>query len=196
MIRAFEEKGEIALEKEVKRDMRPGDATGWPVTHEHMTNYLNITRDIVAASFEICHGSGLEERTYGRTHNGRKVDSGVSFTSSDRPLTSGSTDSNSSQGSKQLPPVPVEKKSRGPTSALERIAKEIRRMKSRPSLVEVAKEPAQPKPSVIKRVKSAGMLRRGRVQTPDVGETSEFDVEHFRLKRQAWEAEQAKRSTT
>ena len=209
LIRAFEGKGEMVLDKEVKRDMRPGEITGWPVTYEHIANYLQITNDIITASFDICHGFGLEEQIYGRMYNGRKIDSGVSFGSSDRPLTSDSNGSSGSFGSgsysgsytsgksKQLPPIPPEKKPRGAYSTLERIAKEIKRMKSRPNIDEIVKEPAPARPSVIKRVKSAGLLRRGREKKSDEGDNddSAFDVEHFRQKRLEWEAQQAKRTS-
>ncbi|KAL1959821.1 hypothetical protein VTO42DRAFT_966 [Malbranchea cinnamomea] len=198
LIRDYEKKGKQVLNNFMMKDVRPGDTTGWPVVHEHIENYLRIANEIIDECFEVNPGQALEEKTHGRTYNGRKVDSGVSFTLSDRPPTSGSSSSGRSGAkNKPLPSPPLEKQPRGAGSTLERIAKEIRKMKSRPNLGENVKEIPKARPSALKRVKSAGLLRLGKDKKQTTGDSDEaaFDVDHFRRKRQEWEAEQAKRSS-
>lgn len=157
-ITEVEKKGKDVLSSLIEQHKRPGEATGWPGLRETLDNYLRMAVNVIDECNEITgrvmsptaasFSSEFEEEAR------RKVDSAISFGSSTssqrnstqshatRPSTSSSVSDHSRRQSrdKQLPekplPIPVEEADE-PTpvkpagSTLERIAREIRKMKSR-----------------------------------------------------------------
>ncbi|KKZ60800.1 hypothetical protein EMCG_04541 [[Emmonsia] crescens] len=218
-----EDKGQRVLDPLISKDRRPGESTGWPVVHEYINKYMCSAIDIINECFEVNSRESLEEQSgYRRPNKGRKVDSGISFGSNSdphhRPSTSSSAGNNNnsvnhsvnnststttSSGSgflnKPLPPSPTISKppktsKTGGSSTLERIGKELRKMRSRGDFSSEEK-PKQPKQS-----RSVGTLRKMR-STSILGERDrnigsshgdggegEFDAEEFRRKRMIWEA--------
>ncbi|KAK2809004.1 hypothetical protein FQN50_004278 [Emmonsiellopsis sp. PD_5] len=215
-----EEKGPRVLDPVIRKDRRPGDATGWPKVYESLNKYLCAVTDIIDACYSVNSRESLEEQSSSRRHNkGRKVDSGISFGSTDhRPSTSssgsGSASGSSSNGgttkNKPLPPSPTttksskSSKSSGP-STLERIGRELRKMRSRGDFgssdqgqqQQTQHQQQQTQPQ-LKTSRSRGALRKMR-STSILGERDrnlgssgagegEFDAAEFRRKRMLWEA--------
>ncbi|KAK2779458.1 hypothetical protein FQN53_001354 [Emmonsiellopsis sp. PD_33] len=205
-----EERGPRVLDPVIRKDRRPGDATGWPKVYESLNKYLCAVNDIIDACYSVNSRESLEEQSSSRRHNkGRKVDSGISFGSTDhRPSTSSSgSASGSSSGSttknKPLPPSPTttkptkSTKSSGP-STLERIGRELRKMRSRGDFGSDQGQQQQQNQPQLKTSRSRGALRKMR-STSILGERDrnlgssgagegEFDAAEFRRKRMLWEA--------
>ncbi|EEP81947.1 predicted protein [Uncinocarpus reesii 1704] len=134
-------KGKQVLEPVIQKDMRAGDTTGWPVAQDYIEKYLRAAMAIIDECSEVSGRQSFEEPPpFEGKHKGRKVDSGISFLSIDRPSTSSSiTSHNNKHLNKPLPQSPTSKPKHGGTT-LERIAKEIRKMKSRGDIGDAAKE--------------------------------------------------------
>ena len=159
---AVEKNGTSVLATLMDQHKRPGEATGWTSLRETLDKYLQNANNIIDECYEV--GSrdsvSMTSPTVGSFSsanvdvdgNRRKVDSGVSFTttttsSSNRtstqthktqPSTSSNTSANSYNSSKDkaLPekplPAPAEEAPKKPASStLERIAREIRKIRSR-----------------------------------------------------------------
>lgn len=185
LIHDFGQKGPAVVDPMIKRDMRPGDSTGWPATRDHIDNYLRTANEMIEECFDVNRRQYSEDAARKRGDKGRKVDSGISFGSTERPSTSSSNGS----GKPRLPDS-VEKEPPASGSTLERIAKEIRKIKSRPDLKDGSKEkekdPPKQGPKTLKKVRSARFLRRTKT-TDDEGIDDTFDADYFRQKRMEWE---------
>ena len=143
-IQAVEKNGKSVLTNLENQSRRPQDENGWPVVREIVDKYLRAANAIIEECFaitvDIFKHDIIEER-----NNARKTDSGVSFASGDRPSTSNSMTRPSTEKrvsseknltkslNKPLPasPVPSDVCQKKAGSTLERIAREIRRIKSR-----------------------------------------------------------------
>jgi hypothetical protein len=191
-IQDFERRGKVALDRILLKDKRHGDHNAWPVVHGHIESYLSVANEMIDQCSDINRDHAVDESMLERTKKGRKVDSGISFLSSGRPSTS------SSNGSSKMPglPSPVDKPVYSGPTTLERIAKEIRKMKSRADLggdVKEISKPQQSKP--LKKMKSSGFLRsRGKKPAPEPeDEADRFDAEAFKKARMEYEARKANR---
>lgn len=176
-ISAIETNGKQILDKLIKQGTREGDENGWPLVRDVLDKYLRKANAIIDECFEV-NGPDTFEDFESRPHRGRKVDSGISFGSTDRPPASSSSGSSSGPAlDKPLPPSPAAK-----SSTLERIAREIRKMGD----VSKAK--------TLKKMRSTSALSEQREHLSSMSETSFFDVDEFKRKRMIWEATNRKKA--
>lgn len=164
-ITSVEKKGTAVLQMVMNQHKRPGDDNGWPKTREDLDNYLRMANDVINECLDIT-GRSLTPMSAvfprnahdGEDEHKRKVDSGISFgcsgytskrnsdhSHSTRPSTSSSVSQHSRQESKDKMPdkglaatleeeETVTVKHTG--SALERIARELRKIGSRNNIRE------------------------------------------------------------
>ena len=192
-IQAVEKNGKSVLTNLENQSRRAQDENGWPVVREIVDKYLRAANGIIEECFaitvDIFKHEIVEER-----NNARKTDSGVSFASGDRPSTSNSMTRPSIEKrvssekhiiidknlNKPLPasPVPsdavhnisdVSHKKGGTT--LERIAREIRRIKSRSGEnKETSISAPMPPERSLKKMKSTSAIgRNGSTKGGSVG---------------------------
>ncbi|KAI9815163.1 MAG: hypothetical protein M1832_005565 [Thelocarpon impressellum] len=171
-IQAVEKNGPGVLDNLMMQGHRAerGDANGWPSVREVLDMYLRAANGVIDECADI---AGVETFGHGgvgdgedQRRKGRKVDSGVSFSTDDRPSTSSSS---TRSKDKPLPSPPSLAKPSGSSSGgstLERIARELRRLRDRNKVEEMqqrpregAKEaPARVKTRSLKKMKSASAL--------------------------------------
>ena len=157
-ITEVEKKGKGVLSSLIGQHKRPGDASGWPSLRDTLDNYLRMAGGILDQCFEIT--SPMTSPTAasftlpeGDEETRRKVDSGISFGSSassnryseqshvTRPSTSSSYSTHNRKESREKQlldkplPTPAEEdetiKVKPASSTLERIARELRKIRSR-----------------------------------------------------------------
>lgn len=130
-IQSVEKNGPGILNNVIRQNRRAerGEINGWPVVREVLDRYLRMANGVID---ECCSIVGPEnfvdaipETEGDQRRNGRKVDSGISFASSDRPSTS---QSSVLSRDKPLPSPPLPAKN---GSALEKIARELRKLRDR-----------------------------------------------------------------
>ncbi|RMZ83318.1 hypothetical protein DV737_g1715, partial [Chaetothyriales sp. CBS 132003] len=150
-IQAVERRGPVVLTSLIQQHRRPGEVTGWPSLREILDNYLTTATSILDECHEV---SSMAVSPVSSSFSSvefdddcrRKLDFGISFGSASsrtssqsqdtRPSTSSSFSTHSFKASdEKLPCLPVDgqtatPKSAGPTT-LERIAHELRKIKSR-----------------------------------------------------------------
>ena len=158
-----EKRGKSVLSNLINQHKRPGDPTGWPRLRETLDQYLRAANVIIDECYEVT-GKGYSptaasfSSTEYEEESRRKIDSGISFGSSTssnrnsaqshatRPSTSTSSSvsnhSRKQSREKQLPekplPTPLEDdevaSSKPAGSTLERIARELRKIKSKSNM--------------------------------------------------------------
>ncbi|MCJ1282873.1 hypothetical protein MMC26_002199 [Xylographa opegraphella] len=138
-IQAVERAGKGVLVNLEQQSRRPHEPNGWPVVRDIVDKYLRTANAVIDDCVAVASAADLDLPA-GKP--GRRADSGVSFASSDRPSTSTGHTSGSGGGGglntdKPLPASPRLQQACPPTpsktrgSTLERIAREIRRIKTR-----------------------------------------------------------------
>ena len=165
-ITAVEKNGTSVLGTLMDQHKKPGEATGWTSLRETLDNYLRMANSIIDECYSIGNRDNISpvSASFSSVDNDddsarRKVDSGISFStntstsvrnSANSQATRQSTGSNVSSHSrtnskeKPLPETPLhlsseEVPSKPPGSTLERIAREIKKMRSRGDLREASK---------------------------------------------------------
>ena len=167
-INTVEKNSPAVLAALMDQHKKPGDATGWPSLRENLDRYLRMAIGIIDECYEVVgrESSAVTSPTaasFSSTEiddegNRRKIDSGISFTTStssnrnsaqshqSRPSTTSSISTYSRKTSKDKPlpekplPSPTEQAPPKPAgSTLERIAREIRRIKSRGDVKDASK---------------------------------------------------------
>jgi hypothetical protein len=161
-IGAVEKNGPSILVTLMEQHKRPGDTTGWTSLRETLDKYLQNASSIIDECYEIGSrdNASVSSADVDIDGNRRKIDSGVSFASTassssnrnstqshqTRPSTSSSASAHSRMYSKDKPlpekPLPsaVEQAPKKPVgSTLERIAREIKRIRSRADIKDVSK---------------------------------------------------------
>lgn len=187
-IRDVEEKGPSAIRPYLKQDRRQGEETSWSVSRDFIENYLVAANNIINECSEVNNRQSFMDYGDVGYRKGRKVDSGISFSSDRRPSTSGSASStNHKSSNKPLPPSPAPKQS---GSTLEKIAREIRKMKSRSDLNDAPKE-TRSRSMSLKKMKSSGFLRDSSKKQEAPDPECVFDPEKFRKHKMAWDAKNA-----
>lgn len=153
-VTAVERNGAGVLGRLMEEHRREGEMTGWPSLRETLDNYLRMAISIIDESYEVS-GAGVSpvSATFSfdecDEEGRRKVDSGISFGSESssnrnssqsdkshatRPSTSSSVSAHSRKPSKEKQNLSLDEEvstSRAAGSTLERIARELKRMKSR-----------------------------------------------------------------
>jgi hypothetical protein len=157
-ITAVEKNGTAVLKSLINQGQRPGDENGWLSVRETMDKYLRMANGVIDECFEITGKDSVQSPTSAsfsgtetEDEKRRKVDSGISFVSSSnrgsvqshqtRLSTSSSTNTHSRNQSteKPLPAFPQEAYQKPAGSTLERIAREIRKIRSRGDIRDAAK---------------------------------------------------------
>ena len=154
-ISAVERNGTSVLTSLMDQHRREGDATGWPSLRDTIDNYLRIANSIIDECLEITgHGASPTAASFASLEfdedGRRKVDSGISFGSSSssnrnssqshqtRPSTSSSFSTHSRKASREKQSYTLaEDQDMTPKpagSTLERIARELRKIKSRSNM--------------------------------------------------------------
>ncbi|KAI9837393.1 MAG: hypothetical protein M1838_004835 [Thelocarpon superellum] len=154
------------------RRLERGDTTGWPMVRETLDQYLRAANAVIDECVAITGPDSFlgGDATEDQRRNGRKVDSGVSFQSDDRPSTSSSVQSKE----KPLPPPPAAPRS---GTTLEKIARELRKFRDRKRSADHGRAgwsaPAEPlergQPKPLRRMKSAGALGELREKNKSFG---------------------------
>jgi len=246
-ITAVERNGTTVLKSLMDQHKRPGDASGWTSYRETLDRYLRMANYIIDECQDVSASSTSPLTTSFSSgeyddEDRRKVDSGISFGSTNssnrnsgqshttRPSTSSSlsTHSRITSRDKQLPekplPIPVEADDTIPAkpagSTLERIVKELRKIKSRGNMrdepkssamtEEVPDLPRQP-PSTptkdrlkrsLKKMRSSGVLKESNNNSRPAsredgvymgGDVPAFDAEEMKKKRAIWEVQQGRK---
>ena len=158
-IQGVERSGIQVLKTVMTQHARNGEETGWPKVREDLENYLRMATAVIDECLETTGRSSSPRSADFSIYESdeaahkRKVDSGISFGSTSgfisnrssgqshvtRPSTSSSVSSHSRHTSrdKQLPPAPEDEDTitlKPAGSALERIARELRKIGSRSSI--------------------------------------------------------------
>lgn len=155
-IQGVEKNGTQVLKTVIAQHARSGEETGWPKVREDLENYLRMATSIIDECLETTGRSTSPKSANFPLHeceeeHKRKVDSGISFGTGyssnrssgqshmTRPSTSSSVSNHSRQTSrdKQLPASPEDEETltlKPAGSALERIAREIRKIGSRSNM--------------------------------------------------------------
>lgn len=157
-IQAVERNGPAILDNLMLhgRRVERGDVNGWPSVREVLDKYLRAANGVIEECTQIVGPETFADmipEAEVQRRNGRKVDSGISFASHDRPSTS-----QSSIGSRDKPlPSPPPQAKNG--STLEKIARELRKIRDRKRAEEtLADDRDKPKAKTLKKMKSTSAL--------------------------------------
>ncbi len=166
-INTVEKNGPAVLTSLMDQHKKPGDATGWPHLRETLDRYLRMAIGVIDECYEVVGrdssavtsptAASFSSTDTDEDSNRRKIDSGISFTTStsskrnsaqshqSRPSTTSSTSTHSRKTSKDKPlpetplPSPTEAPQKPAGSTLERIAGQLRKMKSKGDIKDAPK---------------------------------------------------------
>ena len=217
-IQAVERNGKGVLRNLENQGQRKDDANGWAVVREAVDKYLRTSNGVIEECVEVTGPEYFDPETEAHRRAERRADSGVSFATGDRPSTSGSSGgrSNTSTADKPLPAspprlepptrpppcVPPTPKKRGTT--LEKIARELRNLRSRNEVKEVAGnhnspdlDHKEPRGRSLKKMKSTSSIGGSRSKHTRLGSDearTDFYIDDARRQRLIWEARKEKES--
>ncbi|KAI9787679.1 MAG: hypothetical protein M1839_000210 [Geoglossum umbratile] len=159
-IQGVEKNGPRILENLVQQGRRieRGEEDGWSCVRECVENHLRAANAMIDECSAI---TGIEsllpiDEREDRRRKGRKVDSGVSFVTDDRPSTSNSTTTSTNSKGEPISPTSAFPGKSG--STLERIAREIRKMRERKRIEEGQKRDEKSRAKLVKKMKSSNTL--------------------------------------
>jgi len=193
-VQGVEKNGKSILSNLENQGRRPGEQNGWTVTRETVDKYLRAANGVIDECLEITGVDSFDPEAEDLHRKGKRADSGISFATGGRPSTSSSNSSKCKD--KPLPPSPEPVTPKKGGSTLERIAKELRKMKSRSDIKEIAKKEDKLKMKSLKKMRSASALgsRDANIGASPFGgsrdgrETPAFDVDEMKRNRMIWEA--------
>lgn len=205
-IQGVEKNGKGILSNLELQGKRPNDENGWAVVRETVDKYLRTANGVLEECAEITGVDSFDPESDECRHGGRRADSGVSFVYTDRPSTTNSNYSETDRANnkhthdKPLPPEPMPKQipalAAGPKkggSTLERIAREIKKIRSRSDVQEIGKKEEKDRMKGLKKMKSFGDIGKAKhARTGSAGDSA-FDAEEMNRKRMIWEAQREKR---
>ena len=215
-IQAVERNGKGVLKNLENQGQRKEDKNGWTVVREAVDKYLRTSNSVIEECLEVTGPDYFDPEVEAHRRADRRADSGVSFATGDRPSTSGSTGgrSNISSTDKPLPAspprsappsrpppcVPPTPKKRGTT--LERIARELRNLRSRNDVKEISrnqnspelgsKEPQGRSLKKMKSTSSIGGLKSKHARLGSDEAMTDFNIDDVRRERMIWEARREK----
>ena len=182
---SIETNGKQILDKVMKQGAREGEETAWPLARDALDKYLRSANEIIGDCLEINDPGSLADESLDGVHKSRKVGSGISFNSE-----RSETPSSSSSGilSKDIFTTPKTKNGKSGSTTLERIAKELRKMRGGRDHKEKSREGS--KRILPKRLKSTSALNEGYRYTSgsSSSDCSHFEIDEFHRKRLIWEA--------
>ncbi|KAL1310883.1 hypothetical protein AAFC00_001114 [Neodothiora populina] len=209
-IQGVEKNGPEILDRLMQQGKRATDENGWPAVRQTLDMYLTAVNHVLTEASNIIdmdESAQILETTSKR--KGRKVDSGISFTASDRRPSSGSVKSTAS--TEQAPETLLKEKRSTPHlrgSTLEKIARELRHIgRGRTEVEEMIKPPtpttsefSSERPKGLRRIRSLGNLGNLRsannsstsIALPTPSDTPAFDVDEMKRARLVYEANAAK----
>ena len=169
-IQGVEKNGKAILKNLEQQGQRLNDANGWIVVRDVVDKYLRAANGVIEECLEVSGPEYFDPEIEAHRRSDRRADSGVSFAPGERPSTSSSTGSKSNFPMKDKPlpaslahsgsPVPPTPKKRGTT--LEKIAREIRNLRSRSDVKEMSSnhssEVKEPKVRSLKKMKSTSSI--------------------------------------
>ncbi|KAE8147537.1 hypothetical protein BDV25DRAFT_31958 [Aspergillus avenaceus] len=183
-IAAFENNGRQILDSVIAQGAPEGESTGWPLVRDALDKYLQITNDIIDDCAMVNDQSSLKETADSQPR--RKVDSGISFASSDDFRVPSLHSRNVSEDvvDKPLPPAPRESQSKSGGSTLERLTRELRKLSD------------AGKVKNLKKMKSASALtaRSESISSHVPDNSTFFEIDEQKRKRLIWEATSRKRT--
>lgn len=130
-IRTVEKRGTSVLENLVNQGRKDGETTGWPNINRVLNQYLSLANSIISECHDInsivdSFSASQESSQDSQKRKGRKFDSGVSFDSDSKHNKTPSTDSGKSTS--------TQASSHKSPSVIERLARDLRRIRSRQRL--------------------------------------------------------------
>ena len=169
--------------------------------------YLRAANGVIEECLEVSGPEYFDPEIEAHRRSDRRADSGVSFATGDRPSTSSSTGSKSNTSTKDKPlpaspgqpgaSVPPTPKKRGTT--LEKIAREIRNLRSRNDAKELpgnySSEVKDPKARSLKKMKSTSSIGGAKAKHARLGSDeamTDFNIDDARRQRMIWEAQREK----
>lgn len=197
-IQCVERNGKVTLSNLEHQGQRPNDSNGWAIVRETVDKYLRTANGVIEECVEVV-GTDSFDPTSDYHRHGRRADSGVSFATADRPSTSGSTGSKHSNN-KPLPAsppqfIPPVSKKKG--STLEKIAREIKILRSRTEAKENARKDEKEKVRILKKMKSTGTIGgRSQHSRTNSADNRAFDIDELQRQRMIIEATREKENRT
>lgn len=204
-IQGVEKNGKGILSNLEQQGKRPNDENGWAVVRETVDKYLRTANGILEECSQITGVDSFDPESDECRHGGRRADSGISFVSADRPSTTNSNYSDKERASnkhfhnKPLPPEPMPKQAPALTpcprkggSTLERIAREIKKIRSRSDVQEISRKEEKDRNKGLKKMKSFGDLGKSKHTRTGSGGDQIYDAEEMNRKRMIWEAQREK----
>lgn len=205
-IQGVEKNGKGILSNLEQQGKRPNDENGWALVRETVDKYLRTTNGVLEECAEVTGLDTFDPESNEYRHGGRRADSGISFVSADRPSTTTSNYSDKERASnkhihnKPLPPEPVPKQlsplvpgTKKGGSTLERIAREIKKIRSRSDVQEVSKKEEKDRMRGLKKMKSFGDIGKSKHARTASGGDQTFEAEEMNRKRMIWEAQREKK---
>lgn len=219
-IQGVEKSGTRVLVNLMQQGKKPTDKNGWAAVRGTLETYLQVANSIIAECAEIVDIDDVTITANTTKRNGRKVDSGMSFSSTEsRPSTSSSS---SNVGNSEKPARELRSKRSmniaRTGSTLEKIARELRNIgRSKTEVNEMVPPTAEVKAADnksiseatgektrgLRKIRSLGALsnlRSGNSSSSSLqskvnrqgSETPAFNVDEMRRQRLIWEANQQK----
>ncbi|KAA8647235.1 hypothetical protein EYZ11_004735 [Aspergillus tanneri] len=196
-ISAINNNAKVILNKVITQGAPEGSDNGWPLVRDTLDKYLRMANEIIDECLTVSGPASFDglvdldsfetvENVSSRGHKGRKVDSGISFGSSDIIPASSVTSSSNREDvlDKPLPPSPSRNSQlRLGGSTLERLAREIRKLSD------------AGKVKSLKKMRSTSTLgvRPENLPGKTVDHASFFEIDEQKRKRLIWEATSRKR---
>ena len=186
---SIETNGKQILDKVMKQGAREGEETAWPLVRDALDKYLRLANEVISDCLEINDPESIVNESSDGGRKSKKVDSGISFNSESSDTPSGSS-SSSGFLSKRFFTTPKTKNGRSSITTLERIAKELRKMRVGRNQKEKNWESEGSKGNLPKKLKSMSALNEGYRNTSGsrASDSSYFDIDEFKRKRLIWEA--------
>ena len=200
-IQCVERNGKVTLSNLEHQGQRPNDSNGWAIVRETVDKYLRTANGVIEECVEVV-GTDSFDPTSDYHRHGRRADSGVSFATADRPSTSSSTGSkhSSNNNNKPLPAspppfIPPVSKKKG--STLEKIARELKILRSRTEVKENARKDEKEKVRTLKKMKSTGTIGgRSQHSRTNSADNRAFDIDELQRQRMILEATREKENRT
>ena len=206
-IQGVEKNGKKILKNLEHQEQRPGDANGWAFVRDTVDKYLRTANGVIEECLEVTGLDSLSPCNNEQRRNDRRADSGVSFTTGDRPSTSSSTGSR--RTNKPLPASPTTAPPQPPTlvpkspnkkrgTTLEKIAREFRSLRTRNDVKELRKDAAElpsgsqtslKRERTLKKMKSASSIGGSRANHARTGSDGySFEIDELQRQRMILEA--------
>ncbi len=217
-IQAVEKNGKNVLKNLELQGVRKGDDNGWAVVREAVDKYLRFSNGVIEECHEVTGPEYFDPETEARRRGDRRADSGVSFATGDRPSTGDSSGGRSNTSAdkplpasptkpaaqtRPIPCAPPTPKKRGTT--LEKIARELRNLRSRNDVKEIASNYNSPnidskdlKGRSLRKMKSTSSIGGLRAKHTRLGSDevkTDFHIDDARRQRLIWEAQKEKENS-